>query len=71
MLLKNKYGQVSAFVIVALVLVGVIVLFFAFKDSLFGQKIDAEFAQYMSCMSNAFHRRRLMVLSCFLLKEEG
>ncbi len=51
----NKSGQVSIFVIVALVLVGLIVLFFAFKDSLFGGRIDPEFAPiydlYQQCIT--------------------
>ncbi len=51
----NNRGQVTIFVIVALVLVGLIALFFAFKDSLFGQKIDAEFSPiyslYEQCIS--------------------
>ena len=55
MLLKNKSGQVTIFIIIALVVVGVIVLFFAFKDSLFGDKIDPEFEPiynlYEQCIS--------------------
>ncbi|MGV8142385.1 MAG: hypothetical protein ACP5NS_01985 [Candidatus Pacearchaeota archaeon] len=55
MQLKSKSGQVTIFVIVALVLVGLIALFFVFKDSLFGQRIDAEFAPiyslYEQCIS--------------------
>ncbi len=40
----GKRGQVTIFVIVALVVVGFIVLFFVFRDNLFGDKISPEFA---------------------------
>ncbi len=50
----NRRGQVTLFVIVAIVIVGGIVSFFAFKDSLFGEKISSEFApiyaQYEQCI---------------------
>ena len=54
MLDKGRRGQVTLFVIVAIVIVGVIVLFFVFKDSLFGEKISPEFApiyeRYEQCI---------------------
>ena len=50
----NRRGQVTLFVIVAIVIVGGIVLFFSFKDSLFGEKVSPEFApiyaQYEQCI---------------------
>ena len=54
-MLSSRRGQVTIFVIVALVLVGLIVLFFAFKGSFSGDKIDVEFAPiyelYEQCIS--------------------
>lgn len=49
-----RKGQVTIFVIIALVIVGVIVLFFVFKDNLLGDRIPAEFQpiynRYTSCI---------------------
>ena len=50
----GRRGQVTLFVIVAIVIVGIIVLFFVFRDSLFGDKISPEFApiyeRYEQCI---------------------
>lgn len=50
----NRRGQVTIFVIVALVIVGGIVLFFTFRDLIFGENISPEFApiytQYEQCI---------------------
>ncbi|MBS3081683.1 hypothetical protein J4416_01935 [Candidatus Pacearchaeota archaeon] len=51
----DRRGQVTAFVIVALVIVGIIVLFFAFRGTLFGSNIPASlapiYARYDGCIS--------------------
>ena len=54
-MLINKKAQVAIFVIVSLVIVGIIVLFFVFRSSLFGEKISPEFApiyeRYIQCIN--------------------
>ncbi len=52
---KNRVGQVTIFVIVALVIVALIGVFFAFRGSLFGSNIPLNlqpvYARYDSCIS--------------------
>ena len=51
---ENRRGQVTLFVILAIFIVGIIVLFFVFRGSLFGAKISPEFApiyeRYEQCI---------------------
>ena len=52
---NNRVGQVTIFVIIALVIVGIIVLFVAFKDNIFGSNIPLTlqpvYARYDACIS--------------------
>lgn len=52
----SKKGQVSIFVIIALAIAGIVVLFFVFRGSLFAEKIPAElqpvFDYYDSCIQD-------------------
>ena len=53
---QNKHGQVAIFIILAIIIVSAIILGVIFKDSLFTQKIPAEFEPvynyYLSCIEN-------------------
>ena len=54
-MMNNRIGQVTIFVIIAIVVVGIIVLFISFKDSIFGSNIPAGlapvYARYDACIS--------------------
>src|SRR3989344_4597175 len=53
---KNKKGQVAIFVIIALVIVGGIITFYAFREQIFAKQIPAElrpvFDYYKSCVED-------------------
>ncbi len=52
--LKNNRGQLTIFIIIAIVIVGMIVVFFAFRDSLIFTQIPAEivpvYTTFLSCL---------------------
>lgn len=52
----NKLGQVTIFIIIAIVLVGAVIGFFAFKDSLIGSEIPANmepiYTDFLSCLEH-------------------
>jgi len=54
MLNSGKRGQVAIYIIIAVVIVGAIVVFFAFRENLFGERVPAEFLPiynlYQACI---------------------
>jgi len=52
--MKNKFGQVTLFIIVAIVIVGGAVVFYSFRDSIVGEKIPVSiepvYNNFLSCL---------------------
>ena len=69
MLVNGRRGQIAIFVILAIVIVGVIALFFVFRDSLFGEKVSPEFAPIYSLYSQCIEEETLNGVK--LLESQG
>jgi len=54
--MKNKFGQVTMFIILGIIIVGAALVFFAFKDSIIGEKIptiiEPVYNNFLSCLEN-------------------